>query len=375
MGENKSTVIPDNAITELSKNLYSDVGHPILQEVGNVGAAIMKFVALPFKFLGLTAEELEEKYALFLKRTINKVPKEECIIPKGVVASPLLEHVKYVFDEGGLSEMFSNLLANAMCSNIEKMVHPAFVEMLKQMSPLDVEFMYLYFGKKDIVELTELTWERGEIQKSLAIDSLSRLGIISSVSYDDRDDVALMLTDFGKVFRDLCMMSPAEIDLDNLFAENNSDFDEEYIDSSDIGFVFADSFGTARKSSTNGRVYVRQRFQMQDVKNGSDIIVLLRVSNTSKRPQIIDSLYIECENKKHIITENPLPAKILSGKYMDFIFYATSENNLLDEVVKKHTKYVLHMGTSAYDFSVTSTTKKEIKIFLDHYMAGGDKDV
>ena len=138
MADNNYSLIPDNAVTELSKNLYTDVGHPILQEVGNVGAAIMKFVALPFRFLGLTAEQLEEKYSAFLKKTINKVPQEECIVPKGVVAAPLLDHVKFVFDEEGLAEMFSNLLANAMSANIEKMVHPAFIEMLKQMSPLDV---------------------------------------------------------------------------------------------------------------------------------------------------------------------------------------------------------------------------------------------
>ena len=141
MEENVNSLISNNAVTEISKNVYTDVGHPILQEVGNIGAAIMKFVALPFRFLGLTAEELETKYASFLKTVLNKVPKDQQTLPKGVVAAPLLDHVKFVFDEDGLAEMFSNLLANAMCSNIERMVHPAFVEMLKQMSPLDVEFI------------------------------------------------------------------------------------------------------------------------------------------------------------------------------------------------------------------------------------------
>lgn len=375
MGENKNSILSDNAITELSKGVYSDVGHPILQEVGNVGAAIMKFVALPFKFLGLTAEELEEKYSVFLKKTINKVPKDDCIIPKGVVASPLLEHVKYVFDEDGLSDMFSNLLANSMSANIEKMVHPAFVEMLKQMSPLDVEFMNLYFRKNDIIEISELTWQRGDTQRSLTVDSLSRLGIINSISYDDRDDVALMLSDFGKVFRNLCMMEPAEINPDDFFGEDDRNPDEEYIEPSDIGFMFGDSFGTARKSSVNGRVYIRQSFQIQDVKNGSNIIIVLRISNISEKNQVIDSLYVECEGKKHIITDNSLPAKILSGKYMDFIFSATLENGLLDEIVKEQTRYVLKTGTSVYDLPITNSTKKEVKIFLDNYVMGGNKDV
>lgn len=375
MADNNYSLIPDNAVTELSKNLYSDVGHPILQEVGNVGAAIMKFVALPFRFLGLTAEQLEEKYSAFLKKTINKVPQEECIVPKGVVAAPLLDHVKFVFDEEGLAEMFSNLLANAMSANIEKMVHPAFIEMLKQMSPLDVEFMHLYFNNNDIIEISELTWERGENQKSLTVDSLSRLGIINSISYDDRDDVALMLTSFGKVFRDLCMMSPSEISTDNFYCENDRNLDEDCITPSDIGFIFGDSFATARKSLANGRVYVRQRFQMQDVKNGSSIILLLRINNISDRSQVIDSLYIECKNKKHIITDNPLPSQILAGKYMDFIFSVTSENKLLDEVVKEHTRYVLQTGMSIYEIPITNATKKEVEIFLNYNKKGEKNDV
>jgi len=58
MAENKISIIPDNAITELTKSAYSDVGHPVLKEVGNIGESVMKFVALPFKFLGMTAEQL-----------------------------------------------------------------------------------------------------------------------------------------------------------------------------------------------------------------------------------------------------------------------------------------------------------------------------
>ena len=375
MGDNKISLIPDNAIADLSKSVYDDVGHPVLQEVGNMGAAIMKFVALPFRFLGLTAEELEKKYANFLNKTINKIPQEECIIPKGVVAAPLLDHVKFVFDEENLSEMFSNLLANAMSKNIEKMVHPAFVEMLKQMSPLDVEFLHLYFRNSDIREMSELAWSRGETQRSLTIDSLSRLGIINSVSYDYIDDVALMLSDFGKVFRNLCMMSPSEINLDDFFNEDDREPDEEYIEPSDIGFMFGDSFGTARKSSKNGRIYVRQQFQMQDVKNGSAIVIVLRINNISNRNRFVDSLYIECEGKKHIITDNSLPCQIMAGKYMDFVFSATSENKLLNEVIKEQTRYVFQTGSSVYDIPITRATQKEVRIFLAHYKEEDSKNV
>lgn len=373
MMNSKIIPLPDDAIVELSKEIYMDGVRPAIKEVGDIGGAIMKFVALPFKFLGMTADELEKKYANFLENTINKVPMEECVIPKGVVAAPLLDHVKYVFDENGLAEMFSNLLANAMSANVEKMVHPAFVEMLKQMSPLDVEFMHLYFRKCDLVEISELTWERGETQKSLTYDSLARLGIINSVSYDDRDDVAIMLTDFGKVFRDLCMLEPSEINTDELGEDNNVQAKEEEFNPIEIGYMFQDSFGTARKSITNGRVYVRQTFQMQDVKNGSDIIILLKINNVGDESKQIDSLYIEC-GERNIAADNVLPTRIAPGKYMNFIFSATPENKLLDSVIREQTKYVFRSGELMYELPITSHTKKEVEIFL-RYGAGGDGDV
>lgn len=376
MADNKVSLLPDNAITELSKKVYTDVAHPAFKEVGNIGESIMKFVALPFKFLGLTADQLEVKYSKFLKKTIAKVPKTDCVIPKSVVAAPLLDHVKFIFDEDGLSEMFSNLLANAMSSNVEKMVHPAFVEMLKQMSPLDTEFMNLFFSKNDLVEISDLDWARGSLQKSLTVDSLTRLGIVNSITYDNRDDVALTLTDFGKIFRDLCMLSPAEIDPNDFFIENDEVLNDDYFNASKIGFMFQDSFATARKSNGSDKLYVRQRFQIEDVKKGSSIIILLRINNISKENKRIDSVYLDCASKQHILADTPLqlPVKISKGKYMDFIFIATSQNNLLEEAVKQQSKYVFQTGSKIYELPISKSAKKEIALFLKYNKRGGDND-
>lgn len=376
MEDKKISVLPDNAITELTKQVYSDLAHPILKEAGSMGAAVMKFVALPFKFLGLTSEELEEKYAIFLKNAINKVPKKDCVMPKGVVAAPLLDHVKFVFEEEGLVEMFSNLLANAMNSNVEKMVHPAFVEMLKQMSPLDVEFMYLYFRKKDFVELEEITWERGENQRNLTIDSLQRLGIINGVTYDNRDDVAIMLTNFGTLFRNLCMMTPTEITLDEKTDESSYGLENSGIKPEEIGFMFQDSFATARKSEINQRVYIRHTFRIEDILNGNNIIVLFRIYNICQQKQIIKSLYLESKDGKKIFADNSFPTLILPEKYSDFIFFATSENNLLQEVSKGQMQYILETDISSYEIPVTDQTKQEIKLYLKSIdKKGGDQDV
>lgn len=365
-GENKMSkknpLIPDNAITKISKSAYNDVAHPILNEIGKTGADLLKFVALPFRFLGMTAEELEKKYGAFLQRTISKVPTEELILPQSVVASPLLDHVKYVFDEEGLSEMFSNLLANAMSANVEKMVHPAFVEMLKQMSPLDVEFMHLYLRRGNVIEISDINWKRGAFQRSLTIDSLIRLGIITSITYDNEEDGALRLTDFGAVFRDLCMSEPSDIVPEELFDDYNTPIDES-IEESELDFSYSDCIGLAKKSEKNGKVYISRKITSYGKDKKQTPIIALRINNNSQRTHMIDSVYIESGNE-HIVTETELPAVIPAGKYKDFIFTITQKNQLLTKMLSDTTLYVVQTGNTVYDMAVTPETIKEIKNYI-----------
>ena len=236
--------------------------------------------------------------------------------------------------------------------------------------------MYLYFRKKDFVELEEITWERGENQRNLTIDSLQRLGIINGVTYDNRDDVAIMLTNFGTLFRNLCMMTPTEITLDEKTDESSYGLENSGIKPEEIGFMFQDSFATARKSEINQRVYIRHTFRIEDILNGNNIIVLFRIYNICQQKQIIKSLYLESKDGKKIFADNSFPTLILPEKYSDFIFFATSENNLLQEVSKGQMQYILETDISSYEIPVTDQTKQEIKLYLKSIdKKGGDQDV
>ena len=45
---------------KIGKLIYKDLGHPALSQVGNAVGSLIRLVALPITFLGLTAEELEK---------------------------------------------------------------------------------------------------------------------------------------------------------------------------------------------------------------------------------------------------------------------------------------------------------------------------
>jgi hypothetical protein len=124
------------------KEAYGDIARPMLQPVGGAVGSLLRFVALPFTFLGMTAEQLENRYRAFIEKAFQRVPEEKRVMPKPSVAGPLLEHAKYVFeDEPDLEEMFLALLSSAMNADTAETCSPTFVETLKRMSGFDARVL------------------------------------------------------------------------------------------------------------------------------------------------------------------------------------------------------------------------------------------
>ena len=359
MANNEFSLLPNDAISELTKGIYDDVGHPILKEVGAIGESVMKFVALPFKFLGLTASQLEERYAQFIKKSIEKVPEENRLTPRAVITAPLLDHVKFVFAEndGNLYDMFSNLLANSMHNNIEHLVHPAFVDMLRQMSPLDAEFLHLFFKEDEVVVSEELNWSRSDFQKTLSLESLYRLGILRSISYDDRNDVAVALTSFGKMFRDLCMAAPSNAEKINyVYGSEDIDFEEEE------NFSYSDSFTTLLKDEKGW--HISQNFEYSDVLKGYKEIVLLNIINFGDNDMRIYDLYIDDGNGNRYYPHSQFPHIIPGGKSVDYIFREDAVKQFLSSIMNDRAKYYMRTAAATFDFPVYSTTKRVISLYL-----------
>ena len=95
---------------------YTDLAELSFRQFDNTEKYILKFAALPFYFLGMTADELKNKYKVFISSALKKVPVEKQTNPSPLIVGPLLEYVKYTFDneqEKVLENMFSELLGNA----------------------------------------------------------------------------------------------------------------------------------------------------------------------------------------------------------------------------------------------------------------------
>lgn len=134
--------------SKLILSIYNDVASPAMKQIGQSAESLLKFVALPFRFLGLTAEELEKKYIKFIQKAINRVPPQKLATPKSSIAAPLLDYVKFCFtDEPGnnlLQEMFSKLLSSAMNRDSADYLQKSFVEIMRFLSVNEAKLLQWY---------------------------------------------------------------------------------------------------------------------------------------------------------------------------------------------------------------------------------------
>lgn len=85
-------------------------------------------------------EEMEAKY--------NIIPTEYQVEPSSYIALKGVNELNYCLEENHLKEMFQNLLVSDMDSRKQNRVLPAYIEIIKQLSKDDAEFLKLLHTHK-----------------------------------------------------------------------------------------------------------------------------------------------------------------------------------------------------------------------------------
>lgn len=124
--------------------LYEDALQPTVQEVGKFAARIPR--AINAAFSGLDKWILNREYTIdetkkLLTKKLENVDPEKIITPEPYVAIPAIQAISYSMDSEKLQNLYANLLAKAMNIDTKDFVHPAFVEIIKQLSPIDVHVL------------------------------------------------------------------------------------------------------------------------------------------------------------------------------------------------------------------------------------------
>lgn len=177
--------------------LYDDALKTAVQESGNTMSLLPK--AINAALVPLRKWIAEREYSLaetekLLEIKLKNIDHDKIVTPEAYVAVPALQAISYSMNSEELRNMYANLLAKAMNVDVKDDVHPAFVEIIKQMSPKEAVILgeifslpltplidlYVRSDKGNSRYMYNITWitRFSYDEVAVAIDNLERMGLI-----------------------------------------------------------------------------------------------------------------------------------------------------------------------------------------------------
>lgn len=131
-------------LKDLPPKVYDDVFQPTAQLIGKSLHDTVYIILAPHRALVWGYKQVENFICEKVAEKLKKVPPEELVSPSLNVAGPLIEALKYTEGEPLLSDLYANLLAASMQKSLKSGAHPAFVEIIKQMTPDEAKLIRLF---------------------------------------------------------------------------------------------------------------------------------------------------------------------------------------------------------------------------------------
>lgn len=151
MGDESSSTTSDviNAVAAVAKEvpIYPDMVQPAAQELGKGLLTVAKTVNLalaPLEGVIWGFDKIKEKFFPKVEARLRNVPPENIITPQISVAGPIIEALRYAGSEEKLSDLYANLLAASMDKDSATKAHPAFTEIIKQLTPDEAKIVDMF---------------------------------------------------------------------------------------------------------------------------------------------------------------------------------------------------------------------------------------
>lgn len=145
--------IAKELVAQTAGKAYEDVAHPTAHATGQIISFIPRTIKV---WLGkwekwiLNGEHSIKETELLLAEKLKHIAEERIVEPEPYVAVPALQQLSYSFDSEELRELYANLLASSMNADTKFDVHPAFVDIIKQLTPDEAKLLR-YFSKQEVI--------------------------------------------------------------------------------------------------------------------------------------------------------------------------------------------------------------------------------
>lgn len=171
-----------------AKPVYEDVVQPGAKEAGKaiatVGQAVNAALA-PLRLVVWGIDQVEAFLKSALAERLQHVPAEHITTPSPQVIGPAVESLRFVAENTTLRNMYASLIATSMDSRIARSAHPAFVEILKQITPHEAKILGLAVdGNIPVIEARLSGWYRGASLSYSAIECWADIAAVCECGDD-----------------------------------------------------------------------------------------------------------------------------------------------------------------------------------------------
>jgi len=152
--ENGLPIVP--ITLNIDYNATNLVDQTITKASGTVTNTVIALWSITFGWLDYYADKkrIERAANLFMyqelcNKKFSEIPPEHLTEPRISILGPAIQSSEFYFEEEHYREMFANLIASSMDITKNNLVHPSFVDIIKQMSSTDALIFAAHTRERD----------------------------------------------------------------------------------------------------------------------------------------------------------------------------------------------------------------------------------
>ena len=125
-------------VKQTAGDVYQDTFALVAKQIGKgleTGGRLVNAILTPIEIVCDLVEFGKSKFAESFNQKAKEIPEDRIQEVPPLISMPILQNAILVDNEPDLREMYATLLANAMDSESADNAHPAFAEIIRQMTP------------------------------------------------------------------------------------------------------------------------------------------------------------------------------------------------------------------------------------------------
>jgi len=205
------------------KDIYEDGAKKSVKATGDIVSLVPRAIKAALNPLSMWIMHKEYNLAAtekLLEDKLSNVSSEDIVPPEPYVAVPALQAISYSMDSEELRDMYANLLANSMNRNTAKDVHPAFVEIIKQLKPLDALVFKTIMDIDDSIMCAKILFGKSSERNKCLSNAMPDLFVIELYDLADPFEVSASLQNLERLKLISIIDAGLKHDYENIFGNN-----------------------------------------------------------------------------------------------------------------------------------------------------------